>query len=103
MTVPPRLVETERMHIHDVWQRIEQYAGSEFKTVTGLPFIYRVPGQFVRVTRDGQEINRSLSRTTFANALRDMPVSNPGQLKDVQGSAYVWGILMDPRIRQSDW
>ena len=27
---------------------------------------YRVPGRFLRVTRDGHEINRSLSRTNFA-------------------------------------
>ena len=57
----------------------------------------------IRVTRDGREINRVLSRTNFAKALPSMPASNPSLLKGRQGSAYVWAILMDPRIRQSDW
>jgi len=32
-----------------------------------------------------------------------MPVERPSDIKDRQGSAYTWAILMDPRIRQSDW
>ena len=55
--------------IEEVWPRIERNAGREFKTVTGLRFTYRAPGQFIRVTRDGREINRVLSRTNFAKAL----------------------------------
>ena len=89
--------------IEEVWPRIERHAGREFQTVTGLRFTYRAPGQFIRVTRDGREINRVLSRTNFAKALPSMPASNPSQLRGRQGSAYVWAILMDPRIRQSDW
>ncbi|QKE85722.1 hypothetical protein [Arthrobacter sp. NEB 688] len=89
--------------IEDVWPRIERHAGGEFKTVTGLRFTYRAPGQFIRVSREGREINRVLSRTNFAKALPSMPASNPSQLKGRQGSAYVCAILMDPRIRQSDW
>lgn len=89
--------------IESVWARIERNAGQEFETATGLPFTYRVPGQFLRVTREGQEINRSLSKTNFAHALSSMPAEKPSDLKDRQGSAYTWGILMDRRIRQNDW
>ena len=89
--------------IDEVWPRIEQNAGREFETVTGLRFTYRAPGQFIRVTRDGREINRVLSRTNFAKALPSMPASTPGQLKELQGAAYVWAILMDRRIRKSEW
>ncbi len=89
--------------IESVWARIERNAGQTFKTATGLVFTYRVPGQFLRVTRDGQEVNRALSRTNFAHALASMPAGKPSDLKDRQGSAYTWGILMDARIRQSDW
>ena len=102
METLPRLVETAWKFIHDVWPRVEQNAGGQFNTVTGLGLPIARLGT-IRVTRDGREINRSLSRTNFANALRSMPASNRGQLKGVQGAAYVWGILMDPRIRQSDW
>ena len=72
-------------------------------TATRLQFTYRVPGNYVRVSRDGREINRSLSRTNFARALELMPAQRPIELKGRQGAAYTWGILMDPRIRQDDW
>jgi hypothetical protein len=82
-----------------VWRRIEAHAGEMFHTTTGLPFTYRVPGAFLRVTRDGREINRSLSRTNFEKAQALMPVPSPSALKDSQGSAYTFAILTDPRIR----
>jgi hypothetical protein len=50
----------------EVWARICRYAASEFETKTSRRFTYRVPGNFIRVTRGGVEINRSLSRTNFA-------------------------------------
>ena len=89
--------------IEVVWPRIERHAGETFTTITGLEFTFRVPGRFLRVTRDGHEINRSLSQTNFAKALTSMPTEKPSDIKDLQGFAYTWAILMDPRIRQSDW
>ncbi len=89
--------------ISEVWPRIERNAGTEFETSTGLKFTYRVPGKFVRVTRNGHEINRSLSRANFQKALELMPADRPSDLRDSQGSAYTWGILMDRRIRLDDW
>ena len=89
--------------IEVVWRRIERHAGQIFKTITGLEFTFQVLGRFLRVTRDGREINRSLSQTNFAEALRSMPAGSPSDIKNRQGSAYTWAILMDPRIRQSDW
>lgn len=32
-----------------------------------------------------------------------MPADGPGGIKNRQGSAYTWPILMDERIRGSDW
>ena len=87
----------------DVWDRIRRCAGQTFSTATGLPFTYRVPGEYVRVERQGREINRSLSRTNFEKATAQMPASRPSDIKGRQGSAYKWAILMDKRIRQSDW
>jgi len=67
------------------------------------PFTGIVPGEFLRVTRGSEEVNRSLSKTNFAKAAAMMPVDGPGHIKDRQGSAYTWAILMDPRIRETDW
>lgn len=86
-----------------VWERICRYAGSEFTTATGLSFTYVVPGNYLRVTRDGRQINRSLSRTNFENAMDAMPATGPSDLRDRQGSSYTWAILMDRRIRSGDW
>lgn len=87
----------------DVWDRIRRCAGQTFSTSTGLPFTYRVPGDYLRIEREGREISRSLSRTNFEKAAEAMPVPKPSDIKDRQGSAYTWAILMDQRIRQSDW
>lgn len=87
------------MDIEDVWSRIRAHAQELFHTKTGLPFTYEVPGNYLRVNR----ANRSLSKTNFAKALDAMPAHGPGAIKDRQGSAYTWAILMDPRIRQRDW
>jgi hypothetical protein len=88
---------------NSVWDRIRRCAGQDFTTVSGLPFTYRVPGDYLRVSRDGREINRSLSRTNFAKAASAMPAAKPSDIKESQGSAYTWAILMDSRIRQHDW
>jgi putative intracellular protease/amidase len=87
----------------DVWARIERHAGQTFTTATGLPFTYRVPGDYIKVIRDGREINRSLSRTNFLKASAAMPAAKPSDIKESQGSAYTWAILMDRRIRGAAW
>lgn len=86
-----------------VWERIRANAGQQFPTKTGKPFTYVVPGAYLRVTRDGKQINRSLSRTNFAKAALAMPADGPGELVERQGPSYTWAILMDPRVRGGDW
>jgi hypothetical protein len=86
-------------HIDRVWARIKANAGLEFRTVTGLPFTYEVPGNYLRVSRTV----RNLSRSNFQKALELVPAEGPGQLRGRQGASYTWAILMDPRIRQDDW
>lgn len=86
-----------------LWERIRRHAGERFETKTGKLFTYEVPGNYLRVSREGVEVNRSLSRTNFGKAAGLMPADGPADIKDRQGSAYTWAILMDDRIRASDW
>ena len=86
-------------NIEQVWQRIQRHAGEEFHTVTGLPFTYDVPGNYLRPSRTV----RHLSRSNFAKAIDAMPVDGPGALAERQGPSYTWAILMDERIRGADW
>jgi hypothetical protein len=82
-----------------VWDRIRHHAGQEFRTITGLPFTYEAPGNYLCVSRTV----RNLSRSNFEKALELMPAAGPAELRDRQGAAYTWAILMDPRIRQGSW
>lgn len=82
-----------------VWERIRRQAGQQFRTITGLPFTYEVPGNYLRVDRT----IRNLSRSNFAQALELMPADGPAQLRGRQGAAYTWAILMDHRVRRDDW
>lgn len=88
--------------VDGVWDRIGSNEGQTFRTFTGLPFTYVVTGGDLRVNRDGREINRTLSRRNFEEAQARMPTSKPSDIKDCQGSAYTWAILMDPRVRGGD-
>jgi hypothetical protein len=85
-----------------IWQRIEAHRGEEFRTVTGKPFSYDVQGNIV-VPRPGKGklTARQLPRSEFEKAWARRPLSNLGQIRDLQGYSYVYGILTDPRISAS--
>lgn len=85
--------------IAEVWSRIEAHAGEEFHLITGSAFTYEVPGSYLRPV--GRV--RHLSRTNFEKALPRLPLENTTSVKDLQGSSYVYAILMDDRIRRADW
>ncbi len=94
------LREAQRVvSIDTVWERIRRHAGERFETVTGLPFTYSVPGNYLLVDRT----IRNLSRSNFEKALDHVPCDGPGGLVGRQGASYTWAILMDDRIRASDW
>ena len=86
-----------------IWDRICRHAGETFTTKTGLDFTYKVPGAFIRITRAGHEIERSLSKANFAKAATMLPTDGPGALKERQGASYTWAILMDERIGRGGW
>lgn len=78
-----------------VWGRIAQLAGHSFETKTGKPFTYTMVGNSVRLDRT----QRLIGQGNFSRAWQLMPLAGPASLRDVvQGAAYVWAILADPRI-----
>jgi hypothetical protein len=82
-----------------VWERIQRHAGEEFRTKTKVPFTYEVYGDYLRTTRT----DYNLPRGEFEKALTMMPAKGPGLLTATRrGSAYIWGILMDDRVRSGD-
>ncbi len=86
--------------IDEVWRRIEAHQGETFHTKTGVPLTYSVPGTQLVTDRSDYPLHIA----DFAKALELVPIEAPGKINTlVRGPGYIWGILHDPRIRQSDW
>lgn len=83
---------------NSMWVRIVAFQGQTLRTVKGLPFIYEVKGQFIRVSPAKQ----NLSRTEFEKAYKLLPLNGPGEINSiVRGPAYIYAILTDTRISGS--
>lgn len=78
----------------EVWDRIRRHAGDTFTLVRGQQFTYEVTGN--NVLPAGRQ--RLLHKSNFARAHSRMPLRATTDIKDVQGSSYVFAILTDPRI-----
>jgi len=86
-----------------VWQRIESHQGEQFKTATRLPFTYSVEGNGIWFFREGQRINRKLSRAQVNKAIARCPLTSTTEIKDLMDYAYLFALLMDARIRREAW
>ena len=86
-----------------VWHRIKSHQGEEFKTATRLPFTYEVEGAGIWFFRNGQRINRKLSRTQVDKAIARCPLTSTTEIKDLMDYPYLFALLMDTRIRREAW
>ena len=86
-----------------VWQRVIDHQDEEFRTVTGLPFTYQVQGAGMWFYRDGERIERKLSRKQFEIALSPCPLTSTTEIKDLMDFAYLFAALKDGRIRAQAW
>lgn len=87
------------MNIEILWERIKECEGKVFQQIRGGEFYYKVNGNLVVLSRT----NRSVSKTTFSKALKDVPLKNTVPLQNLQAPSYLYAILMDKRIRKDDW
>ena len=75
------------------------HAGQQFQTKTGKRFFYEVVGAVFRPSRTKYNI----SKADFAKALALVPMDGPGEISSlVRGSAYIWAVLHDRRIRKQN-
>jgi hypothetical protein len=86
-------------NIDHVWGRFRLHEGQTFVQKTGKTFTYTVRGNVLRPNTT----NRNLPKSQFANALEKVPVGGPGSFVGLQGPSYLYAILMDHRIRGTDW
>jgi hypothetical protein len=82
---------------------VSNYQGQEFRTSTGLPFTFEVEGTGIWFFRDGQRINRKLTRKQFDEAVSRCPLASTTDIKDLMDYAYLYALLTDPRIRGQEW
>lgn len=85
--------------IDEVWPRIRAFAGHEFRQKGGKRFTYSARENYIRL----ETTNRNISRTAFSRALERVPLDGPGQVNDLSGPSYIYGVLMDDRISRGRW
>jgi hypothetical protein len=86
-----------------VWRRILASQTETFHTTKGLAFRYAVDGEGIWFHREGRRINMGLARTEVDAAIARCPLRNTTDIKDLRDYAYLFGLLMDQRIRNGDW
>ena len=89
---PPRDIE-------EVWQRIRAHEGKEFSQKEGKRFRYSVTVSYLRPSTT----NQNLPKRHFEEALSFLPLDGPGQINHLRGASFIYGVLMDGRIRRGDW
>lgn len=87
------------MNTDEVWRRIVNHSGATFRQKGGKPFSYEARGRTIYL----HTTNRMISRTAIEKALQRVPLENTVAVQDLSAPSYVYGILMDSRIRAHDW
>ena len=83
-----------------VWSRIKNHQGAIFETKTGKDFTFEISGNVFNPSRTKYNISKS----DFEKVLPLVPLDGPGTISNlVRGSAYIWAVLHDPRIRKQEW
>lgn len=87
------------MTIEVLWERIKECEGQMFQQIRGGEFSYKVKGNLIVLSRT----NRSVSKSIFNEALKEVPLKNTVPLQNLQAPSYLYAILMDKRIMRNDW
>ena len=83
-----------------IWKRIVENEGKEFKQKREKIFTYSLIG---KNTIKLSTTNRSISKSQFEKALNFVPLDKTTIIQNLQAPSYIYGILMDDRIRKENW
>ncbi len=83
----------------DIWKRIVFHAGEEFHQIRGGIFSYTIEGNSVVLDRT----NQNIAKSHFKEASGLIPLNNTQPVQHLRGPSYIYAILMDARIRITDW
>lgn len=83
------------MEFDEIWNKIKEHEGEEFRTRNGLKLTYNILGEYLKPSRT----DYTISKYDFKKAFDLMPLSGPKEINDIcRGPAYIYAILMDKRI-----
>ena len=83
----------------NVWARIVRLSGETFRQKGGKAFTYEARGRTIYL----HTTNRMISRTAIEKALDLVPLANTVPVQHLTAPSYIYGILMDARVRAGDW
>lgn len=81
--------------IEEIWARIVEHEGEEFRTKTELPFTYEVRGDVFFPSRTDYQI----SKLDFKKALKLIPFGGPGVVRDLKALQMLGILLRNPVVR----
>ena len=84
---------------NELWARIQAHQGEIFRQILGGEFSYELVANSLVPDRTNQNIPRAY----FHEALRLVPLESTVPLQHLRGPSYIFAVLMDSRIRKSDW
>ena len=87
------------MGIEIVWERVVKHTGEPFTQIRGKQFTYRIKGSTILPSTTNQVISKS----EIEKALDFVPMENTVEIQHLRGPSYIYAILMDARIRDTDW
>jgi hypothetical protein len=82
-----------------VWNRIRKHQGETFVQIRGGEFKYKVVSGVFVPDRTQQQIPKS----HFEEAFCLVPLANTVLIQHLRGPSYIYAVLMDSRIRATDW
>jgi hypothetical protein len=82
-----------------IWSRLRAHEGAIFRQVRGAEFRYAITDSALRPDRTDWNIPRG----HIEEALSLVPLANTVAVQHLFGPSYIYAVLMDPRIRESDW
>jgi hypothetical protein len=85
--------------VNEIWTRIKSCAGETFQQIRGKKFSYVVNGDYV----DLSSTNHRIPKKHFQEALLMVPLPSTVEVQHLRGPSYIYAILMDKRIRKTDW
>lgn len=82
-----------------IWDRIKASEGLEFRQIRGKQFTYAVVGSAIIPSTT----NQNIPKAHFKEASALLPLKNTVAVQHLRGPSFIYAVLMDSRIKQTDW